>query len=171
MDAAITRTTAIAVASAEAAERSAAKSAIGFLAWTVVLTGFVALVSGMVFLWNGYSANRLVADRLVAEQVTLSGSTGVIVSNAQQAEQQAATVREHRTTRYGLYADTSGDARITYVNALTLENSLGLAILAFGVAQMAMGSGGVMILLGIALVAIGLALRQLDQRVVRLSLA
>jgi hypothetical protein len=51
--------------------------------------------------------------------------------------------------------DRTDPNRATYLNGLTLRTSLGLAVLGFGVSDLALGSGVVILLIGVATIAFG----------------
>ncbi len=150
------------------------KGMIKFTGIGVVVLGLIGLAVGIVFIVNGYSTQGLIADRLADEQITLGlpqqGEEGYVAGNvvdtAGEAKVASDTIREHRQDTYGTYADTSRGSveRDTFLDALTLENSLNLAQAGFGVSTMAIGSGVFMIVMGAALAATGTTLYYLSGR-------
>jgi len=131
-----------------------------FLRVAVVILGLASIAFGIGFIWNGYSYETQLRTQLATEEVTLGSEEGNIVDTPEEARNASETVKGHRTERYGTYAQTGRDSpeRAQFLNALTLENSLNLVQLAFGVTTIAMAIGAFMILNGIALVGVGLAL-------------
>ena len=61
----------------------------------------------------------------------------------------------HSIERYGLYSEMERDDpnRATYIKGLTLRNSLNMAVMGFGVADLAMGMGAIIILMGVGTMA------------------
>ena len=76
---------------------------------------------------------------------------GVPVEDAETARAQQDAIESHTFGRWGPYSsldrdDPRGD---TYVTGLTLRNSLNLAVLGFGVADLATAMGAVTMVLGL----------------------
>ena len=96
------------------------------------------------------------------ENVTTSKDTvnfgvpaGVLVMDAKTAEAQSEVIKMHNIERYGLYSEMERDDpnRATYIKGLTLRNSLNMAVMGFGVADLAMGMGAIIILMGVGTMA------------------
>ncbi len=70
---------------------------------------------------------------------------------------QAEVIKRSTREQYGRYTDMARDDpnRDHYLRGLTLQNGLNLAVLGFGVADLAIGTGAVVILLGVAILGIG----------------
>jgi hypothetical protein len=89
-----------------------------------------------------------------------------VIDSAAEAQIAGDTVREHRHGIAPTYGDLLGGQQfnptnpqqLTYAQALNLENYLYLAVLGFGVTQIALGVGGFMIIVGIALGVTGIVL-------------
>ncbi|MCJ7605029.1 MAG: hypothetical protein MUO19_03225 [Dehalococcoidales bacterium] len=141
------------------------------LAYLVLVLGLVAIVVGGVFIGLGASKANLLTDAMQTEQITLgiesdSIEEGELIDSAAEAELAGDTIREHRHGIAPSYGDLLGTGRydptnptqLTYAQAMNLENYLYLAVLGFGVTQLAMGAGAFMIITGIALGAAGWAL-------------
>lgn len=141
----------------------------------VLLLGLVGLALGIVFIVNGVSTRAMVADELRTEQITLGLPTpddegyveGALVDTAGEAEVASTTVKEHRRNDYGTYGETARGSteRATFLDALTLENSLNLAQAGFGVSTMAIGSGVFMVVMGTALIGTGITLHRFNGHV------
>ena len=136
----------------------------------VILLGIAAFVIGLVFLVIGIQKNNLIVDRMNVENVTLAldpDEPGVYtrVDDAESAQRAADIIAEHRRSIAPTYQDllggkpfdASNTTQLTYVQAMNLENYLYLAVTAFGLIQVAMASGGFMIISGLALFLIGFA--------------
>ena len=108
----------------------------------------------------GLDAKGDIREALVKENVITSGDAtipGVLVQDADTAKAQAVAIEDHTFGRFGPYSSLDRDDpnREAYLDGLTLRNSLNLAVVGFGVADMAVGIGAVTIILG--LIVAGLA--------------
>lgn len=147
------------------------------LAIMVLFLGLVAVVLGGVFIAQGVAKDNLLVTAMQNEKITLGIPTeklaeGEVIDSAQEAEVAGDTVREHRHGIAPTYGDLLGDKQfdptnskqLTYAQALNLENYLYLAVLGFGITQVAIGSGAFMVVMGIALGGTGVALYRLNRR-------
>lgn len=141
------------------------------LSYLVIFLGVVSIVIGGVFLWQAFAKNDLLVTAMQQEQITLGIPSdrlaeGEIIDSAGEAEIAGDTVREHRHAIAPTYGDLLGGAQydptnleqLTYAQALNLENYLYLAVLGFGVTQIAMGVGAFMVITGVALGVTGVVL-------------
>jgi hypothetical protein len=123
--------------------------------------GVVAIVMGAFFIAQGFSKNALITKAMVSENITYTGAgskiTGII-DTAAEAKVMADTLAEHRA-KLGSYSSLkNGDPnRQTILNAMTMENSLTMAQMGFGLVQVVQATGGFMILIGLALGGVGIA--------------
>ncbi len=147
------------------------------LAIMVLFLGLVAVVLGGVFIAQGVAKDNLLVTAMQNEKITLGIPSeklaeGEVIDSAQEAEVAGDTVREHRHGIAPTYGDLLGDKQfdptnpkqLTYAQALNLENYLYLAVLGFGITQVAIGSGAFMVVMGIALGGTGAALYRLNRR-------
>ncbi len=146
------------------------------LAIAVMLGGLVSLVIGIIFVVQSISVKALVTEGLAAEgqtsQLPEEGEDGYFEGNVVDTASEAAVVVEYLiehlhdigesggTSTYG-NLERGSDERATYLDGFTLVTGLNLAITAFGVAQIALASGVVMITSGLALGGTGLAIYRL----------
>lgn len=134
------------------------------LSLIVIVLGIVSIVVGGIFLGQAFAKNNYLQTAMQQEQITLGIDTdnlaeGDVIDTAAEAEIAGDTVREHRHSIAPTYGDLLGGAQydptnvtqLTYAQALNLENYLYLAVLGFGVTQIAMGVGAFMVITGIAL--------------------
>lgn len=141
------------------------------LCFLVIILGIVSIVIGGIFLGQAFAKNNLLVTAMQEEQITLGIPSedlaeGEVIYSAREAEIAGDTVREHRHTIAPTYGDLLGGAQydptnvvqLTYAQALNLENYLYLAVLGFGVTQIAMGVGAFMVVTGIALGVTGVLL-------------
>jgi len=146
------------------------------LSLLVVLIGVVALVVGGVFIWQGMAKNDLLVTAMQQEKITLGIesdklSAGEVIDSAAEAEIAGDTVREHRHGIAPTYGDLlegkqydpTDPKQLTYAQALNLENYLYLAVLGFGVTQIAIGAGAFMVITGLALISGGTVLYRVSK--------
>lgn len=139
----------------------------------VMIMAVVALVMGIVFIVQGVSKVDWMRDAMRLEQVTLgldeaAVARGDVVDSAREAQHAGDTIREHRRGIASTYDellaggrfDAGNQTHLSYAQALNMENYLYLAVLGFGVTDMVIASGAVMITMGIALGATSMALRR-----------
>ena len=125
---------------------------IGALALGLLFIGL-----GTLFMVTGLDAKDMIRTALAEENVTTGADAvefgvpaGVLVNDAKTAEAQAEVIKMHSFDRYGRFADMDRDDpnREAYLKGLTLRNSLNMAVMGFGVADLAIGMGAVIILMG-----------------------
>ena len=139
----------------------------------VIILGIVSIAIGGIFLGQAFVKNDLLVTAMQQEQITLGIESddlaqGEVIDSAREAEIAGDTVREHRHGIASTYGDLLGGAQydptnisqLKYAQALNLENYLYLAVLGFGVTQIAMGAGAFMIVTGVALGVAGVILLQ-----------
>ena len=139
----------------------------------VIILGIVSIAIGGIFLGQAFAKNDLLVTAMQQEQITLGIESddlaqGEVIDSAREAEIAGDTVREHRHGIASTYGDLLGGAQydptnisqLKYAQALNLENYLYLAVLGFGVTQIAMGAGAFMIVTGVALGVAGVVLLQ-----------
>ncbi len=146
------------------------------LAVAVMLGGLVSLVIGIVFIVNSVSVKALVTESLAAEgqtsQLPEEGEEGYFEGNVVDTAEEATAVAnyllghihgEDGTDTYG-NLERGSDERASYLDGFTLVTGLNLAVTAFGVAQIALAAGVVMITTGLSLGATGLVVYRLSGR-------
>lgn len=141
-----------------------------FLAFGVVIVGVVSLVIGIVFIAQATATSAEIKAGLQDEDVTLGlpaeGEDGYVEGNVVDttAELEAARsiLLEHLRDSYGTYGDTGRDSpeRTSYLDGLTLMNSMYIATMGYGVSTAITGMGVSLIIVGIALGTTGILLWQ-----------
>jgi hypothetical protein len=119
-----------------------------------VLLGVGMVVIGSLFMAMGFDAKRDINNALLKERVITSQDAtipGVLVQDAETARAQQDAIETHTFGRFGPYSGMERDDpnREVYLNGLTLRNALNLAIVGYGVADLAIGVGAVTIVLGL----------------------
>ena len=120
---------------------------------SAILVGVALLVLGSVFIGQGIGARETIRSAMAEEEVTTSADASIPsapVLDAQTAAAEEEILKEHTLGTYGPYTSMARDDpnRETYLKGLTLRNSLNLSILGFGVADMAIGTGAIVLLIG-----------------------
>ena len=137
----------------------------------ISLIGVVAIVIGVVFIFQGVSKNNMITNRMNVEKVTLAvdpnnPSQTTQINDAAAAQKAADTIASHRRSIAPTYQDLLGGKQfdptntkeLTYAQAMNLENYLYMAVMAFGLVQVVLAAGTFMILVGLGLGLIGLVL-------------
>jgi hypothetical protein len=148
------------------------------LAILITFLGIVAIVIGGVFVYQGISKNNLIVERMKTEKVQLALDPNdptklTEITNGQQAQAAADLISSHRRAIAPSYQDLLGEGRfdptnpkhLTYAQAMNLENYLYLGVVAFGLTQIALGAGVLMLVVGIALILTGLVLYRIQIQV------
>jgi hypothetical protein len=141
------------------------------LAIIIMFLGLVSIVIGGVFVGQGFAKNKLIVDRMEIEHVTLAldpehPDVYTSITDITSAQEAADTIAEHRRAIAPTYQALLGEGRfdptnpthLSYAQAMNLENYLYLAVAAFGLVQVALGSGAFMIVAGLAIGGTGWAL-------------
>lgn len=143
--------------------------------WMVMLMAVVTLGMGIYFIVQGVTQGDLIESEMRIDQVTIgldeaAIANGELVDSAGEAKAAVDFMMEIRRELQFNYIVLLGEGgfnptnltHLSYVQglgeALDTENYLSLSVLAFGVTQMFIASGGFMVAMGIALGAISIAL-------------
>ncbi len=132
----------------------------------VVALSVVSILMGVTFIVQGITKSTMLVQAMQAEKATYDSDTfkseGVIDSPVEAASM-AAVLREHREAQ-GFYTELKRDdpKRQTILNAMTMENSLNLAQLGFGLVTVVQATGAFMIVIGVALGLVAVCVRRMD---------
>jgi len=142
----------------------------------VAVLGVVAIAIGGVFIAEGMMKNNLIVDRMNVEKVSLAldpNNPGdyTPINNSSDAQKAADTIAEHRRAIAPTYQellaggrfDSTNSLHLTYAQAMNLENYLYMAVTAFGLIQVTMASGAVMVIVGLAIGGVGFALYRIGR--------
>jgi len=133
--------------------------------WPVIMIiiGAVGVIMGAVFIYQGATKSNLLKNTMRQEKITLNFVPGApqneIIDSAKTAMIAGDTIREHRREIAPTYEALLGGKKfnpnnpkdLTYAQALNMENYLYLAVVGFGLTQLATASGVFMIIMGIAI--------------------
>jgi hypothetical protein len=128
--------------------------------------------AGVFLVAQGWAARRQITQALVAEHASApsapaggSGGGGDAaapepIRDARTARARAEQIRRHTHEEVGSFQQTGPDSpeRQWFLNGLTIRTALHLAIMGYGVANLAMATGAGMLLTAIALASAGLGL-------------
>ena len=147
-------------------------SRVAVVAALLLGAGMVAL--GAVFMVLGFEAKSDIRNALLQERVITSKDAiipGVLVEDVATARAQQDSIEEHTFGRFGPYSGMERDDpnRDVYLKGLTLRNALNLAVVGFGVADMAIGLGGVTIVLGLIIAGLAIPVHLVVIKVARLE--
>ncbi len=124
--------------------------------WVVAaVVGLLLVGVGSFFVIEGFAAKGLVQTALAEEAATTAGDAVIpdapIVDLAT-AEAQAEVIRNHTLGRLGPYSemDREDPNRDVYLKGLTLRNALNLAVMGFQVADLVIGVGALLMVMGVA---------------------
>ncbi len=145
------------------------------LAVAVMLAGLVNLVIGIVFIVQSVSVKAMVTEGLAAEgqtsQLPKEGEEGYFEGNVVDTAKEATAVAEYllrhihgedgKTT--SATTERGSEERASYLDGFSLVTGLNLAVMGFGVAQIALAAGIVMITTGLSLGATGFIVYRLDR--------
>jgi len=147
------------------------------LSLVVIILGVLSLILGIFFVYQGASKSNYLIDSIKGEKITLgltpeqiaAGQVDDTAAQLQAASEKVSSDRHSIAATYdqllkGGRFDPTNPTDLTWAQGLNLESSLNVAVLAFGVTQIAEGAGAFMILVAIALWAIGVILWRLSAR-------
>jgi len=128
------------------------------LAVLVLIVGLVSFVIGGLFVAQGFAKSAAITEAMRLEKVAYTGedangSINGVIDTPQEAAVMAGVLRQHRLERYGYYSELKRDDpnRDTILKALTMENSLNLAQLSYGLTDVVKATGAFMLIIGLAL--------------------
>jgi hypothetical protein len=131
----------------------------------LIVLGVVFLGAGLYTVNRGFDAKDQVRDELQAQDITTpedAAVPNVKVTDAQSAKVMADIIEKHALEATGgkTYAqlDREDPRRETAFNAASLRTSLYTSIMAFNVADLVVGIGALILVLGLAVGGVGVAL-------------
>ena len=132
----------------------------------LLVLAVISLAFGAAFIYQGINANNMLAKELAVEKVTYTaedakGAIKDFVDTPDEAKVMSEILREHRIDNFGYYTELKRDDpnRDQILKAITMETSLNLAQMGFGLATVIIVTGVFMIVMGVALGVIAFAIR------------
>ena len=137
-----------------------------------ILFGIGMVALGVIFILMGYGAKSDIREALLKEKVVTGADSaipGVLVEDLVTAKAQQDTIEAHTFGRFGPYSGMERDDpnRDVYIKGLTLRNALNLAVVGFGVADLAIGIGWVTMVLGLMIAGLAIPVHLLMMKVWR----
>ena len=137
-----------------------------------ILLGIGMIALGVIFILMGYGAKSDIREALLKERVITGADSaipGVLVEDVVTAKAQQDTIEAHTFGRFGPYSGMERDDpnRDAYIKGLTLRNALNLAVVGFGVADLAIGIGWVTVVLGLMIAGLAIPVHLLMMKVWR----
>ena len=137
-----------------------------------ILLGIGMIALGVIFILMGYGAKSDIREALLQEKVITGADSaipGVLVEDLVTAKAQQDTIEAHTFGRFGPYSGMERDDpnRDVYIKGLTLRNALNLAVVGFGVADLAIGMGWVTVVLGLMIAGLAIPVHLLMMKVFR----
>jgi hypothetical protein len=149
------------------------------LAMIVMVLGVISVAAGGVYIGLGMQKNDYLVKQLRAQDVTLGLTSaqvakGDLVDNMQEAQVAANTLSEHLSSIAKTYTDLeaanpngkydpSNTTDLSYTQGLNMENSFNLVVLAFGVIQETEVTGITLLVIGAAIIFVGVILFRKDK--------
>ena len=120
-----------------------------------LVLGLLLVVGGAYMVIQGVSVRNELRDELRDEQIVTSADAsipGAIVDDAETARAQADVIKEHTLGRWGPYNELPRDdpRRAQFIDGVTLRTALNLSVMGFGVTQLVIGAGLLVLLAGLA---------------------
>lgn len=132
----------------------------------LIVFAVISLAFGAAFIYQGANAQNMLTKALVEEKVTYAaedakGAIKGVIDTPDEALTMSNILKEHRIKNYGYYAELKRDdpKRVEILKAITMENSLNMAQLGYGLATVIIVIGVFMIVMALALGTVAFAIR------------
>jgi hypothetical protein len=124
-----------------------------------LVLGLALVVGGVYMVVQGVSVRNEIRDELKDEQVTTSQDAripGVLVDDEETARAQADAIKQHTLGTWGPYSELPRDdpRRAQFIDGVALRTALNMAVMGFGVTQLVIGAGALVLVAGLATVAL-----------------
>src|SRR5687767_15084575 len=119
------------------------------------LIGLLLIGGGAFMVFQGISVRNEIRDELRDEQIITSKEASVpevLVDDAETARAQADVIKQHTLGTWGPYSELPREdpRRAQFIDGVTLRTSLNMAVMGFGVTQLVIGAGLLVLLAGLA---------------------
>jgi hypothetical protein len=134
----------------------------------VMALGFIGLVIGLIFAYQGFSKQNEIVSKMVSENISMAafgGKPTEIIDNMDKAQIAGDTIRQHRHSIAPTYGELLGNSKydptnpvqVTYAQAINLENYLYLGVTALGLTEVVLGNSAFMVIASLGMIIIGFA--------------
>ena len=151
-----------------------------YLGLLVTVLGVLSLVVGAVFVTIAMQKNSEITSALREQQVTLGLSqtqvaAGQVVDNMAAAQVAANTLNTHLKSMAPTFGaltaknssgrfDPTNPTNVDYAVGLTLEDSMNMAVMGFGIVQIALAVGITLIVIGVSIILTGMILFRSERK-------
>ncbi|MFC1910108.1 hypothetical protein ACFLXC_02295 [Chloroflexota bacterium] len=130
------------------------------LAAILLVAGLLSVVLGGVFIAQGFAKSSLITLAMTDEKIQYNAADGSIIGvidTPQEALTMSNVLKDHRLTNYGIYSELGRDDpnRDQILKAMTMENSLNLAQMGYGLTDVVKISGVWMVVIGLTFATMG----------------
>jgi hypothetical protein len=120
-----------------------------------LILGLLLVIGGGYMVVQGLSVRDEIQDELRDEQIMTSQDAripGVLVEDAETAKAQADIIKQHTLGTWGPYSELPREdpRRAQFIDGVTLRTALNMAVMGFGVTQLVIGAGVLVVLAGAA---------------------
>ena len=117
--------------------------------------GLILLAGGGVMVVTGVATRNLIREELRAEQIKTSADTprpGVLVEDSETAQMQAEAIKKHTLGTWGPYSELPREdpRRAQFIDGVALRTALNMAVIGFGITDLLVGAGAMIVLAGLA---------------------
>ena len=117
--------------------------------------GLLLLGAGIYMVVQGIDTRDQIRDELRAEQVKTSNDTerpGVLIEDAETARMEADIIKEHTLGTWGPYSQLAREdpRRAQFIDGVALRSALNMAVMGFGITDLLVGVGLIIILAAVA---------------------
>ena len=125
-----------------------------------LVLGLVFLGGGAYMVFQGVDVRNEIRDELRDERVTTTQDAeipGVLVDDAETARAQADIIKEHTLGTWGPYSELPRDdpRRAQFVDGVALRTALNMAVMGFGITDLVISAGIIVLAAGAATVVLG----------------
>ena len=122
-----------------------------------LILGILLMVGGGYMILQGQDVRDQLRDELRDEQIITSSDAsipGVLVDSAETAKAQADIIKEHTLGTWGPYSQLPRDdpRRAQFIDGVALRSALNLAVMGFGITDLLIGAGLIVLAAGAATV-------------------
>jgi hypothetical protein len=120
-----------------------------------LVLGLTLVIGGIFMVVQGISVRNEIRDELRDEHVTTSQDAdppGVLVEDAKTARAQADAIKQHTLGTWGPYSELPREdpRRAQFIDGVALRTALNMAVMGFGVTQLVIGAGALVLVAGLA---------------------
>jgi hypothetical protein len=120
--------------------------------------GLILLAGGGLMVTQGVATRNQIRDELRAEQIKTAADTarpGMLIEDAATAQMQADIIKHHTLGTWGPYSALPKDdpRRAQFIDGVALRSALTMAVMGFGITDLLVGAGLIIVLAGVATLA------------------